>query len=154
MEDQERQHLRERATTYIEVADGGINIQEVHNFYQADMKKKTSKSGLVSDEELRDRINHVMHLITKNRLWFPIAKVLMLHGQARNKDFQGVAERINALYPAGLEYDIDPADLQSMHVGSFTLPVDEWVPNDGPVKRDAEFKQYVKLAQQFESYFL
>lgn len=153
MEDTERQRLRERANTYIEVQDGGINIQEVHHFYQADMKKGGSGKGLVSDDELRDRINHVMHLITKNRLWYPIAKVLMLHGQAKNKDFQGVAERIKALYPAGLEYDIDPADLQSMHVGSFTMPVDEWVPDDGPVKRDAEFKQYVRLAQQFEAYF-
>lgn len=49
MEEAERQRLRERANIYIEVQDGGINIQEVRNFYQADMKKE-GKGGLLNDK--------------------------------------------------------------------------------------------------------
>lgn len=110
----------------------------------------TEGPNLLSDDELRERINQVMNLITNKRHWFCIAKVMMLHGQARNKDFEGVAKRINSLYPAGLEHEIDPADLQRIHTGSLTLPVSEWTLQDSHLKRDAEFRQYLTLAQRFE----
>lgn len=130
---------------------GGKHYHSVPQQQQAE-SQEGSNSG-ISDNELRNRINRVMANIKNKRYWFCIIKVLMLRGEVKNKDFEGAAKRIRSLYPAGLEHDIDPADLMRMHFGSFTLPIDEWKKDDGPVKREAEFRQYVNLARQFDALF-
>lgn len=122
------------------------------NYYNYYGKNNDGKAP-ISDDELRDRINKVLPLIKQNRHWFCIIKVLMLRGLVKNKDFKGAAERIRSLYPGGLEVEIDPADLQSMHNGSFMFPLSEWSLTDGPFKREYEFKQYLSLAQRFNDLF-
>lgn len=106
-----------------------------------------------SDDELREKINVVMNLISSNRHWFSIAKVLMLRGLVKDGDFKGAQERIESLYPGGLKYPIDYADLMRMNVGSFAGPIDSWNTTDGPIKRQAEFKVYVTIAKKFDGLF-
>lgn len=151
MDELEKEIISSGIKTFVKVEKGGINIQEVHHFHQA--KNGSDENGLMDDDTLRDKINKVLPLIKQNRHWFCIIKVLMLRGQVKNKDFKGAAERIRSLYPGGLDVEIDPADLQSMHIGSFMFPLSEWNLTDGPFKREFEFKQYLSLAQRFDSLF-
>ena len=115
---------------------------------------KSSKSeSLLTDNELRERINNVICDIKIARHWFSVVKVLMLRGQVKSGDFVGAAERIKSLYPAGLSVDIDPVDLQSMHHGSFALPIDRWSTDDGPIKREGDFRNYILIARRFDDLF-
>lgn len=151
MDELEKEIISSGIKTFVKVEKGGINIQEVHHFHQA--RNGVEEKGLLNDNELRDRINKVLPFIKQSRHWFCIVKVLMLRGLVKNKDFKGAAERIRSLYPGGLDVEIDPADLQSMHIGSFMFPISEWTITDSPFKREFEFKQYLGLAQRFDELF-
>ena len=143
------------------VAPGAINIENiehVENLYPGSNELLAGKSGtlptrLLTDDELREKINAVMNLIKSSRHWFPIVKVLMFRGQIKMNDFKGGQKRIEGLYPAGLEYPLNYADLMRMNVGSFAGPIDSWNTNDGPIKRPAEFKIYVTIAKKFDGLF-
>lgn len=129
-------------------------IDHVDNLFPGNLdliKQITGKNStdLLSDDDLRECINQVIGKIKKNRHWFCIIKPLMLLGQVRPNDFEGAANRIKSIYPAGLPVTIDVSDLQAMHIGSFTAPLEYWNNADGPVKRDAEFKDYHSFSRLF-----
>lgn len=148
--------MEDKGQVTINVHSGAQNVGHIDsqtNIYHYYGKGQNNSSQLLSDDELRNMINKVMPLIKQNRHWFCIIKVLMLRGQVKNKDFKGAADRIRSLYPGGLDVEIDPIDLQSMHIGSFMFPLSEWTLTDGPFKREFEFKQYLGLAQRFDGLF-
>lgn len=142
------------------VAKGAVNIQKiehVENLFPGAIdklhniiKNDSRRVKLLNDDELRDVINRILPKIKKNRHWFCVIKPLMLYGQIKNKDFEGAKERIDGLYPAGLEPAIDASDLQAMHNGTFEGPINDWKVGDGPFLRDAEFRLYWNLAKEFE----
>lgn len=124
---------------------------EVVNVYGKDEVKEINSAD-ISDEKLRECINKILPLMkNSNRKWFCVAKVIMLRGLAPIGDFESVGNMLKRLYPGGVTPKYDAPDLLRMHIGSFMLPVSEWVISDAPIKRRAEFIQYVELAQKFDN---
>jgi len=146
-----------KEATYIEKQE--ITVQSGANFYNGpsakneEQREVENRNTLLTDRELRERINMVMPQIKKNRYWFCILKVLMLEGQLTDGDFAKGEKLIQRLYPAGVPNMFDPDDVARLHVGSFRLPVSKWVLSDSPFERSAEFKIYKKLAEDFQKLF-
>ena len=74
----------------------------------------------------------------------------MLRGLVMNGDFEAVGTLLKRLYPGGLNPGYDSRDLSAkMHVDSFRKPIEEWNPDNAPVRRGTDFNQYRQLAQDF-----
>lgn len=134
---------------------GSINtiINDNHGTIYTNRSGQEQQPEELTDDDLRNKINQVLPLMKNSRHWFSIIKVLMLHGQVLDGDFEAGKNLIERLYPAGVTLKIDPADLSKLHTGSFRLPVVSWVQNDAPVARSAEFFQYRSIALKLDELF-
>lgn len=145
----------ERVDSLFVFEAGSINtiINDNHGTIYTNRSGQDSQPMELTDDDLRNNINQVLPLMKNSRHWFCILKVLMLHGQVLDGDFESGKRLIERLYPGGVNYKIDPADLSKLHTDSFKLPVASWSADDAPVKRGAEFTQYQNIALRMDELF-
>lgn len=146
--DELEKEIFKNVKTYVKVEKGGINIQEVHNFFQAEeIKDKEPAANLpLTDAELMAKIERVRQKITTKRLWFPVCKYMMWRKMVADGDFTAAVKKLDELMP-GLK--LDAHDLSKMNVQSFRKTLDKWDADDAPVA-NSTFTKYIVIAEMMD----
>jgi len=115
------------------------NGQQViaENYYENNRRPATAEHLHAALEELRG-------LITNNRQWFPVVKVLMWRGYVCDGDFAGAVAMIQQIMP---DLRLDARDMSRMNVQSFSKPLERWDISDAPVGGNV-FMQYRNIASK------
>lgn len=108
----------------------------------------TAAAGKLSDDELRQKIDSVRHMIKYGRDWFPILCVLMQRHYLADGDFTQGVNLLDRLYGGDVYKKPDPHDLKSkLYMKPYDRGLDEWESNEKTKQK------YLSIARAFDELF-
>ncbi len=133
----------------MEVKEGGMVIVKGDFIENGGLKivnstTKEEKKVPLTEELLKEKVEHIKSRIDNGRLWFPVCKYMMIEKLVPEGDFEKAAEILKRLFP---EITINTKDLATLNVLSFRKKPEEWDENDSPIKDRTTFFKYKNIAE-------
>jgi hypothetical protein len=128
---------------------GRVSYRQIQQQMRSIQRRSEEERPRLSDEVIRRAVARVVPMMTNNRQWFCIYRVLADKGVLSDGAFYELSQLVNRLFPDN-DYSINAKDLSRMAVGSFSKRLFFWNEADAPVQ-GKRYAEYLRLAQTFQS---
>ena len=128
---------------------GRVSYRQIQQQMRSIQRRSEEERPRLSDEVIRRAVARVVPMMTNNRQWFCIYRVLADKGVLSDGAFYELSQLVNRLFPDN-DYSINAKDLSRMAVGSFSKCHFFWNEADAPVQ-GKRYAEYLRLAQTFQS---
>lgn len=125
-----------------QINSGGMKIVKVYGGESE--KKEKDEYKVLTEEDLKRKIEFVKpHIGTTKKLYFSVCRYMMWCKMVPERDFAAAVEILNRLYP---ELNLNADYMGTLYVASFRKKLEEWNPQDAPVK-GVTYNKYYTVAE-------